>query len=100
MKYEILLSDESEIDVIESYSYFCSIDVKLGEKFIFEIDKALDFISENHSIFSPIYQNIRRYLVKKFPFIIYYKVDYVCLEVKIIGILHASRNPEKWKKRN
>jgi toxin ParE1/3/4 len=100
MKYEIVLLEEAESDIRESYEYFKLIDENLAGRFIDEITISLDFLKDHHSLFAKIYKNVRRFIVKKFPYLIYYYVDDEKLLVKIIGIFHGARDNKLIKKRN
>ncbi len=54
-------------------------------------------MADNPEIFQVIYKDIRRAVVQRFPFVIYYQIEEEIIVV--LGIIHASRNPHDWKKR-
>jgi len=97
-KFKIDLSDEAEKDFEESYNYYLDQNEKVADKFYNEVNKSLDAISTNPDIYVLFFKDIKKYVLKKFPFIIYYQ--FKDLVVKVIAIFHTSRNPEIWKKRN
>jgi len=57
----------------------------------------LQIMADNPEIFQVIYKDIRRAVVQRFPFVIYYQIEEEIIVV--LGIIHASRNPHDWKKR-
>lgn len=96
-QYKIELSDEAEKDFDKSYQYYANENEKVADNFFQQVDKSLNKISESPDTFQKAYKNVRKYVMKKFPFIIYYQTTQ--LVVRVIAIFHTSRNPEIWKER-
>ena len=70
---------------------------KLASRFFNAYQKTRDRILENPLQFEKIYQDCRRAVFNKFPFvIIYYPAE---TGIHILAIFHASKNPEDWKSR-
>jgi plasmid stabilization system protein ParE len=67
--------------------------------FILLVEEAFNFISENPDIFQKQEFNIYRHFLSRFPYSIYFNTEYRENTIKIIAVLHHSRNPEIWKKR-
>jgi hypothetical protein len=44
-----------------------------------------------------VYRTLRRAVVRRFPFAIFYEV--VAGEIKVTAIFHSRRDPEIWKSR-
>ena len=53
---------------------------------------SFEIISQNSYAFPKTGNNLRKYVMKKFPFVILYLIDKTI--VKIIAVFHTSRNPE------
>ncbi len=96
--YNIELSDEAEFDFECSYNYYNAINQKVADDFLKQIDKSFTSIKKNPLGYSVVYKEVRKSVLKKFPFIVYYKIDLVI--IRVIAIFHASRNPEIWKERS
>ena len=61
------------------------------------INLGIENIKQNPNSYPIAHADIRKYTIKKFPFIIYYRIkDSV---IQIIAVFHNSRNPEIWNKR-
>lgn len=96
-KYSIELSEEAEADLEKSYAYYLEESPKLADTFFKSINSIFNDIKRNPLIFPVAYEDIRKYVVKKFPFVIYYQIDKS--KIKVIAIFHTSRNPEIWNER-
>jgi toxin ParE1/3/4 len=81
----------------EAIRYFYEIDPKLAEGFIEEIEFAINAICRNPITWRIVESDVRRYLVHRFPFGIYYTVenDFIA----IWSVMHLARNPGYWKSR-
>ncbi len=62
-----------------------------------EIDRAFDRISERPHLYQTLETTVRRALVRKFPFSVFYRVLPEWIEV--IAVLHQSRDPRTWRRR-
>jgi len=96
-QYEIELSNEAEDDFDNSYEYYANVSEKVADNFYRQVDNSLTNISENPLRYPEVYQSIRKHVMGKFPFVIYYQIGEST--VKIIAIFHTARNPQIWKER-
>ena len=95
--YSIELSEEAEIDFDKSYEYYSEDSPKVADAFFKRVNLSLENIKQNPFSYPEVYKEIRKYVVKKFPFVIYYLIeDY---SIKVIALFHTSRNPEIWNER-
>ncbi|MGB5718766.1 MAG: type II toxin-antitoxin system RelE/ParE family toxin [Gammaproteobacteria bacterium] len=69
----------------------------LGVEFILELDAALHRIQSNPDIYQPVYDGVRRVLICRFPYAAYFLAE--ADTVRIVAILHQSRNPAVWQSR-
>lgn len=98
MTWEVTLRLEARQDVWSAANWYESQQRELGQRFLNEILVARSKVAEQPLIYSIIHKNIRRIIVKRFPFAIYYIIK--GQSVIIIAVLHMRRNPEIWKKRS
>ena len=54
-------------------------------------------ISDNPCLYPMVHRDIRRVLIRRFPFGIYYRTGEEAIVV--IAIMHGSRHPKRWQKR-
>ena len=95
--FSIEISDEAEIDFDKSYEYYYEDSPKVADIFFKRINLSLENVKQNPDSFSIVYKNVRKYVVKKFPFVIYYQI--VDSIIRVIAVFHTSRNPEIWNDR-
>ena len=96
-QYKIELSDEAEQDFDNSYEFYANKSENVANSFYQDVNNSLEKITESPNTFPKALKDIRKFVMKKFPFIIYYQVKR--FTIRVLAIFHASRNPESWQKR-
>jgi plasmid stabilization system protein ParE len=96
-QYKIVITPTAQKDIQTGKNWYETKQNLLGNEFIDAIESAIKKIQSNPRLFSLIYKGIRRAMVKRFPFGIYYflKDDII----NIFAVIHFSRNPKIWKQR-
>ena len=97
--YNLRISDDAELDLDNAFIWYEIQKNNLGIEFITTIDDSFQKIKNSPKQFPIIYKNIRRHLIKKFPYSIYFFINDASAEINIIAVFHNSRNPILWKKR-
>ena len=67
----------------------------LGQLFLDEVESAFDTLRVN-PFYAIRYKEIRGFALKKFPFLILFKVDDKQSLVYILAVFHTSQNPAKY----
>ncbi|MCP9769576.1 type II toxin-antitoxin system RelE/ParE family toxin [Lacihabitans sp. LS3-19] len=89
--YTVLISSEAEQDLDNVWSWYESQKKELGMEFIMAFNSTISSIC-NFPFSKPKFKNkIRRCLMSKYPFGVYYLVNKKELELKIIAVLHFKR---------
>jgi len=97
MTYGIIVRPEAEQDLREAAQWYEEKLEGLGREFLVCIDAALSLIKRNPKLYPQIYKNVRRMLIRRFPFGIFYIVEEA--QIAVLAIFHASRAPKKWQER-
>jgi len=63
----------------------------------FEVDGCLAAIARHPSAFPLVHRNLRRALLRRFPYCILYLVERE--QVVVFGCMHAARDPRAWQRR-
>ena len=87
----------AEIDIKETVSFYKEIGDGLEFDFIGEIDSSFIDILKNPKAFPLVKYDIRKYVMRKFSFSIYYIDRKEALF--ILSVFHDKRNPKDWLKR-
>src|SRR4030042_1715751 len=87
----------AEEEMIASAVFYETRSNGLGHKFLNEIARSLDLISSLPKTWPVFSDDIRRFLLQRFPFGLLYEIhdDYIY----IIAVMHLHRKPFYWKSR-
>ena len=98
MGFRVEITTAVRQDILDGINYYQAISEKLSEAFCKDIFLSLDAIENNPTFFSYYHEPFRRVLLKKFPYLIIYKIygDIVI----ITGVFFAKQNPEIIKSRS
>ncbi len=93
MKWAIRFVPEVEEDVLQSYSWYEMKSFGLGEEFLRVFYGCVNELAGNALIYPKVHGHIRRRILRRFPYAIYFWV----LEnmIVVLGLFHCARSPEK-----
>ena len=97
MAAELIIAPEVEQDLAEAYAWYEARRVGLGEEFLSCVDGCMAAICRMPETYTIVHENYRRGLVRRFPYAVFY--EYLAGTVTVYGVLHTSRNPDKWRQR-
>jgi toxin ParE1/3/4 len=98
MKRTIIIRPEAEQDIREAYSWYETQISGLGANFLLRIDAALSSVQRNPRQYPLIHQEVRRCLVRRFPYgILFLEED---KRVIVLAVFHAKRDPRSWQERS
>ena len=69
----------------------------LGTEFLDAVEKIVQTIAESPERFPAIRKDIRRAVLRRFPYSIFYRI--VSGHVVVIACFHGKRNPKAWRSR-
>ena len=81
----------AEAEVVETARYYSSRAMGLGREFLDAVDAAVQDILTDPARFAPVSGDIRMYLMKRFPYGIYYRLNGPT--VRILVVKHHRRRP-------
>ena len=84
-------------DVDAAYEWYENQRKGLGSAFRMAIDAAVELIAAKPSAFPVVRRDIRRVLLTRFPYAMFYRV--VGVEVVVEACIHAKRHPRAWRSR-
>jgi len=99
MKYDLEFLEEALEDLQESLIWYESKKIGLGQEFYNSVKDSIIRLQEFPKRSQKILTNVRRFVLKKFPFNIFFIIDEDVYKIKIIAIFHNSRNPYIWQNR-
>lgn len=69
----------------------------LGAAFLEVVEQVLAQIEENPRRFPVVHRDVRRGLLKRFPYGIFFRIKPT--QVKVIAVMHLRRHPSRWQRR-
>jgi len=97
MSQNLIIRPEAEKDILSAFDWYEEQQSGLGADFAQELSKNMDMLIEFPEMYAELYRGIRRSLLKRFPYGVYYLVNE---ETNIeLAVLHLAMDPARWKGR-
>jgi toxin ParE1/3/4 len=93
----LVLTDQAELDLLETRDWYDRQRFGLGDDFMFAVDACFAQIERAPEAFVFSHERVRRALLKKFPYAVLFRVSED--EILIVGCLHTSRDRTSWEER-
>jgi plasmid stabilization system protein ParE len=93
----IRFTPEADVELTGAREWYSRQRKNLDLEFMQCIDDALSRAVDNPYFFPIVYRNLRRAVVRRFPFAIFYKVG--ADEIQVVAVFHSRRDPEEWRLR-
>ncbi len=93
MTFKVQVRRTAELDVAEAQVWYETQRSGLGAEFNFEISQIFTVLAETPLIYPILHRDVRRVLVHRFPYLVWYRV--VGDEVTVVACTHARQNPKK-----
>ena len=87
----------AEREMVRAAQYYNSKVPDLGVEFLHEVKKAVKRLETDPDAAQKVRGDVRRRLIRRFPFGILYRVDPD--EIVILAVMHLSRRPDYWRAR-
>ena len=97
MTRRVILRQRAQNDLRSSFRWYESRRPGLGHAFLAAVEERLESISEFPDANRVVYKQVRRAVVSRFPYLIFYlpKAE----RIEVLGVLHHARNPADWPSR-
>lgn len=92
--HELVIRPDAEVDLAEAYLWYENKAKRLGSEFLDSVDATLTIIEQYPNLYPEVYEHVRRALISRFPFAIFYLLD--TDRIVILAILHAHVDPAAW----
>ncbi|MGH7709885.1 MAG: type II toxin-antitoxin system RelE/ParE family toxin [Gemmatimonadaceae bacterium] len=94
----VLVRPLAEADVAEAADWYELQAPGLGPQFVAEVDAVFTHIAAYPASFPAVYREIRRALLRRFPYAVYYRL--VDARPQVIACTHVRRHPRTWRRRD
>ena len=96
-EYRLVAEPRADLDVAAAYQWYESEQAGLGLEFLDQLRIAYDRIAGDPFRYQELQSGIRRVLIRRFPYAVYFAVESEVIVV--LAVLHASRAPAEWQRR-
>lgn len=97
MALAIVFRPEAENDVLQTRRWYEQQMAGLGDAFADSLAQIVSRIEMMPEIYPIARHSVRRGKLRRFPYLIYYRIQTARIEV--IAVLHGSRHPNVWRDR-
>jgi plasmid stabilization system protein ParE len=94
----LVLRREAEADILEAFRWYESKRPGLGHTFVDVVDNAFERLAETPSSFPVAYRDLRRLVLRRFPYVVYFRV--VEDNIQVFGVMHGRRDPRVLHRRS
>lgn len=94
----LVVARRASREAAEAASWYEGESPALGRAFLELIDTVLNQVAENPQRFPVVHRDIRRALLKRFPYGVFFRIKPDT--IKVVAILHLARHPSRWKRRS
>ena len=93
MRFEVQVRRAAELEVAEAQLWYEKQQSGLGAEFHSEVSHSIDLLADTPLIYQIVYRDIRRGVVHRFPYLIWYRVSEEV--VIVLACTHGRLNPRK-----
>ena len=97
IEYQLISKPSVDLDVEAAFEWYEKEQAGLGVEFLDELGATYNRIADGPLTYQELRGDIRRALLKRFPYAVYFAVEGDL--VVVVAVLHASRDPAEWQRR-
>jgi plasmid stabilization system protein ParE len=98
MSYSLQIEPEAEADIEAARRWYEAQRSGLGDEFLDCLRDTLRRILRNPRAYGVVHQDLRRALIRRFPYGVFYRLRGE--EIAVVGVFHGSRDPQAWQSRS
>lgn len=96
MRRGLVITADAHTDMLDAAIWYEMKQPGWGDVFTTAIEATINKIVRAPEIYAPVKGPVRRAILQRFPFSVYYKLE--SDRVVILAIIHASRHPDTWNR--
>lgn len=97
MTPQLIIRSAAEADISDAALWYEGRSLGLGAEFLRSVDAALAEIRRTPERFPQVHHDVRRALVRRFPYALFYVASAEAIQV--VACLHVKRDPQWWQDR-
>jgi plasmid stabilization system protein ParE len=97
--YPVIFTKGARAELIDAQDWYENEAPGLGRRFREAVDAVVKRVSATPRQFPVIYKNVRRALLRRFPYSLMFVIE-ADDSLTVIACFHGSRDPVQWKRRS
>ncbi len=97
MSLPIVLRRQARAEFDQAFDWYERQKPGLGVEFAECVQRVFDRISTTPELHAVVYKDVRKALVRKFPYAVFYRIR--AGRVVVLAVFHGKRDPSIWKSR-
>ena len=97
MSLPVIFLPEARQEFDDAYDWYENQRAGLGETFADQVQRVLDRIAAMPRMHATVLGDVRKAVVKQFPYCVFYREEASC--VRVLSVFHTSRDPKIWQRR-
>ena len=97
MTRTLAFTGRATTDITDAFEWYERQRSGLGDEFLGALARAYEFVELMPEAAPIVHRDLRRLLLRKFPFAIYFRLDAERVEIR--ACLHQRRHPGSWRRR-
>ena len=96
--YSVRFTQIARAELIDAQDWYEGESPGLGRRFRAAVDAVTDRMSANPLQFPMVYKSVRRALLRRFPYSLFFVIE-DDTSLLVIACFHAGRDPAHWQRR-
>jgi plasmid stabilization system protein ParE len=96
-EYRLVAEPQVDLDIAAAFDWYEQEQAGVGREFLDELRATYDRVAEGPLKYPSLRSGIRRALVRRFPYAVYFAVEGEM--IVMLAVLHVSRDPVEWQRR-
>lgn len=97
MSLPVVLRDAARAEFDQAFDHYVAIDIALGLDFVARVGHTFDQIAAQPELYPVELGDVRKAVVKRFPFCVFYRAH--ANRIEVIAVFDARRDPAIWQRR-
>ena len=97
MNYSVLVRGQAKRDLRQAAKWYEKRLRGLGREFVSEVETVIERIGENPLVYQSVHRDVRRAVVHRFPYGVFYRIEQH--DIIVFAIVHLNRDVSAWQDR-
>lgn len=93
MSFNVQVRRSAELDVAAAQIWYETQRIGLGSEFYLEVAQVIARLTDSPFIYQAVYRDVRRAVVRRFTYLIWYRV--LGEDVRVLACTHSKLNPNE-----